>query len=212
MSADPNTVPRVYLLSPAHAGGVRGRALLREQAAFDLAIRLRQQGAAIGEVYSFISELYFRGKLAYSTAFHLPPAGVPGTLVITPGAGLVSADFLITVETLGEMALVDVDDQNPNFRDPLQRDARNIFDQAGPDCQFVLLGSVATAKYVDPLLDVFGDRLVFPSDFAGRGDMSRGGLLLRSAKSGVELAYAAVATAARHGPRPPRLPKLPRQT
>ena len=46
--------------------------------------------------------------------------------------------------------------------------------------QFVLLGSVATDKYVGPLLDVFGDRLYFPATFAGRGDMSRGGLLLRA--------------------------------
>jgi hypothetical protein len=72
----------------------------------------------------------------------------------------------------------------------------------------VLLGSVATDKYVGPLLDVFGDRLLFPATFAGRGDMSRGGLLLRCARTGVQLDCVAVRGAVRHGPKPPRLPRL----
>jgi len=41
--------------------------------------------------------------------------------------------------------------------------------------------------------------------FVGRGDMSRGGLLLRSVRYEVELDYVPVAGAVRHGPRPPRL-------
>jgi hypothetical protein len=69
----------------------------------------------------------------------------------------------------------------------------------------VLLGSIATGKYVDLLLEVFGDSLRFPSDFAGRGDMSRGGLLLRCVDARRELAYAPIDGAPRHGPRPPRL-------
>ena len=74
--------------------------------------------------------------------------------------------------------------------------------------EIVLLGSVATGKYVDVLLDVVGERLLFPTDFVGRGDMSRGGLLLRKAAEGVELEYVNVAGAVRHGPRPPKLPPL----
>ena len=70
----------------------------------------------------------------------------------------------------------------------------------------MLLGSIATGKYVDPLLAVLGERLRFPADFVGRGDMSRGGLLLRCARAGTELTYVAVRDAARRGPRPPRLP------
>jgi hypothetical protein len=72
----------------------------------------------------------------------------------------------------------------------------------------VLLGSVATPKYVEPLLAIFGDKLVFPSEFAGRGDMSRGGLMLRCVRERVELTYVSIATGKRHGPRPAKLPKI----
>ena len=65
----------------------------------------------------------------------------------------------------------------------------------------MLLGSIATPKYVEPLLGVFGERLLFPSEFAGRGDMSRGGLMLRCARENVPLTYVPVATAERHGPQ-----------
>jgi hypothetical protein len=208
--AAPVRVPRLFLLSPANAGGERGRLLLREQAEFDLAVRLRQGHAPLGDVYSFISGLYFRGKMAYSAAFQAPPEGVPGALVITPGFGLVPANVSLSIEQLKTIASVPVDDRNPDFRNPLQRDARLIWQHTGSECLFVLLGSIATGKYVTPLLEVFGERLVFPSDFVGRGDMSRGGLMLRAARSGIELAYAPVGSVSRHGPRPPRLPKIPR--
>jgi hypothetical protein len=69
----------------------------------------------------------------------------------------------------------------------------------------VLLGSIASGKYADVLLGVFGERLLFPSAFVGRGDMSRGGLMLRCTDSGQELDYVPVATSVRHGERPPRL-------
>ena len=86
--------------------------------------------------------------------------------------------------------------------------ARALDEELGPDCEVVLLGSIASAKYVDILTDVFGDRLLFPVDFVGRGDMSRGGLLLRAVRSGEELPYVPVTGAVRHGPRPPRLPPI----
>jgi hypothetical protein len=184
--------------------------LLREQAQFDLALQLQQGRAPLGDVYAFISELYFRGKMAYSTAFHGPPEGVPGTLVITPGFGLVPADVPLGIEQMKAIANVSVDDRNPDFCNPLLRDAGLLLQHVGPECLFVLLGSIATGKYVTPLLEVFGERLVFPSDFVGRGDMSRGGLMLRAARSGTELEYAPIGAVSRHGPRPARLPKLPR--
>nr|MDQ3622191.1 hypothetical protein [Verrucomicrobiota bacterium] len=68
-----------------------------------------------------------------------------------------------------------------------------------------LLGSIATGKYVDCLLPLWGPRLVFPEAFVGRGDMSRGGLMLRCVTSGRELRYIPVAGAIRHGARPRRL-------
>jgi hypothetical protein len=82
--------------------------------------------------------------------------------------------------------------------------------EIGPDCDVVLLGSIASPKYVDVLLAIFGSRLRFPIDFVGRGDMSRGGLLLRQAREGQELEYTPVAGAVLHGARPPKLPPLER--
>ena len=90
---------------------------------------------------------------------------------------------------------------------PLLRDARQIGRGLGPEDQAVLLGSVATGKYVDPLLEVLSDRLYMPAEFVGRGDMSRGGLLLRCVASGRQLTYVPVMGSERRGKRPPRLPR-----
>jgi len=35
----------------------------------------------------------------------------------------------------------------------------------------------------------FGDRLRYPVEFVGKGDMSRGSMLLKATAAGVELAY-----------------------
>jgi len=175
--------------------------LLNERATFDLALKLRSCGAPLGEIYSFISGLYFRGKVAYSTAF----ADAGSTFVITPGAGLLPPDTIITCDELTRLASIDIHEDEPRFRVPLERDARLLAQSAD---QVILLGSIATAKYMDPLLECFDDRLVFPVEFVGRGDMSRGGLMLRSAQSRIELEYIPARGAIRHGRRPPKLPKL----
>lgn len=170
-----------------------------------LTARLDNDGAPLGEVFTFMSSLYFRGKLAYATAFGAPPPGWSGALVITPGRGLVAADTLIRVEDLREMAAVPVDEAEPRYREPLVRDARALERALGIQGRAVLLGSVASAKYVTPLLEVFGERLHFPVTFVGRGDMSRGGLMLRCAKAGTPLEYVPVRGAVLHGVRPPKL-------
>jgi len=185
--------------------------VLSERAQFDLAMRLRSGGGvAIGEVFAFVSGLYFKGKLAYALEFARPPepgAALTGSgvLVITPTAGLRAAETAITMDALRRFAGVDIAANDPRYRRPLVASARALDEEIGPECDVVLLGSIASAKYVDVLTDVFGDRLLFPIDFVGRGDMSRGGLLLRCVRSGEELRYAPVAGAVRHGPRPPRL-------
>jgi len=203
--------PRIFLLSPAHCGGIRARVVLNPRAEFDLARRLRSaEGAPLGEVFSFLSGLYFRGKLAYARRFAAPPAGAPGILVITTSEGLRSPEEPTTITRMKRFGRVDIDETDRRYRAPLLRDARALADVAGESCEVVLLGSVATGKYVDVLCRVFGERLLFPSDFVGRGDMSRGGLMLRRAASGEELPYVPVAGAVRHGPRPPKLPRLPR--
>lgn len=185
---------RVFLLSPAHLGGKRAAVLLRDEAVFPLARRLREPGGvALGEAFSFLSGLYFRGKLAYATRFALPPAGVGGVQVITANRGLVAADAPVGVAELRAFGAVDIRLDDLRYREPLVRDVARLAEHPGLD--LVLLGSVATGKYVDVLLDVVGERLLFPTDLAGRGDMSRGSLLLRSAREGRELSYEPVAGA-----------------
>ena len=200
---------RVFLLSPAHCGGERARLVLRERARFDLARRLRsREGASLGEVFSFFSGLYFRGKLAYARSFARPPAGQDGVLVITPCQGLRSPASRVGAPLLRRYGGVDIDPADARYRRPLMRDARALAATLGDDnsWEVVLLGSVASGKYVEPLTAVFGERLVFPAEFVGRGDMSRGGLLLRCVADGRELGYVPLLSARRHGPRPARLP------
>jgi hypothetical protein len=198
---------RVFLLSPANLRGQRGRLLLREDADFDLAIRLRRAGAPLGEVFTFVSSLYFRGKLAYSTAFAVPPADTPGAFVIAAGRGLISTETPVTLADLERIAGVPIDRADPRYRMPLERDCRRLLELGGECCEFVLLGSIASLKYLDPLFAVFGDRLLIPEEFVGRGDMSRGGLLLRCVLAGAELKYRLAGLETLHGPRPPRLLK-----
>ena len=197
---------RIFLLSPAHCGGERARLLIRPEASFDLAERLRSgTGATLGEVFSFLSGLYFRGKLAYARAFSPAPSARTAVWVITPGAGLRLPDERIGIEALRAFAEVAIHEQEPRYLEPLLRDARRVFVDLEPEADVVLLGSVATGKYVDVLLPLLGSRLLFPRDFVGRGDMSRGGLLLRCVDARRELDYVTVAGTARRGSRPPRL-------
>ena len=197
---------RIYLLSPAWCGGRRAQLLLDGKGEFDLARRLRgPQGASLGETFTFLSGLYFRGKVAYARAFSLPPTGLPGALVITPHLGLRSPEERMTLALLRRLARVPIDPEDPRFRRPLARDARRLAAAAGPDCIFVLLGSIASGKYLGILSEVFGERLCFPAEFVGRGDMSRGGLMLRRAEEGRPLQYLPIRGAVLRGKRPDRL-------
>lgn len=197
---------RVFLLSPAHSGGRRAAMLLRPEAEFPLARRVRDgSGASLGEVFAFLSGLYFRGKLAYAERFAQPPAVNSGALVITSNRGLVPAAALVDAVQLRAFAEVPIELANPRYRDPLCATARALDSVCGPRSEIVLLGSIATDKYCGCLLPIFGERLLFPAEFVGRGDMSRGGLMLRAAASGTELRYIPVLGALRHGGRPPKL-------
>jgi hypothetical protein len=204
---------RIFLLSPVNCAGKRARLLLAETAQFALALELRETGAQLGDVFTFCSALYFRGKLAYARRFAEPPDPADplvggGVLVITPNAGLLPADLVVTRDVVRRFATEPIDAANVGYRVPLERGARALLDHVGRDCEVVLLGSIASGKYVDVLLPIFGDRLLFPKDFVGRGDMSRGGLMLRSVDSGLELDYEPIAMAVRHGGRPPRLERI----
>ena len=205
---------RVFLLSPANCGGIRAQMMLSPNARFDLARQLQSpSGAPLGDVFAFVSGLYFRGKLAYARRFARPPdptdpVTAGGVLVITTNTGLRSVDTPVTVDSFRAFATGDIDLRNHTYRAPLEQSAKALRDAIGPECEVVLLGSVASGKYVDLLLPVFGDRLMFPPDFVGRGDMSRGGLMLRCVMAGYELPYVPLSGAIRHGQRPPKLEPL----
>jgi len=180
---------RVFLLSPANAAGKRAQLLLREEAMFGLAQRLRNGGLALGEAFSFISGLYFRGKLAYASTFANPPDGAPGVLVITACGGLMSPDALITQSDLCKISAALVDASEPRYRIPLERDARRLHKQLGKNSEVVLLGSVATPKYVEPLLAIFGDKLVFSRGLCRtwRHEPGRADAAMRARASGTNL-------------------------
>lgn len=197
---------RIFLLSPAYAGGKRAQMILRERAQFDLAKKLRSsRGATIAEVFTFLSGLYFRGKIAYSNAFARVNKGTCGVFVITPTRGLMDARSTISVADLREFAAVDIDVTDPRYRRPLERSVRRLATGLPAESDIVLLGSIATGKYIDIFLKYFKSRLCFPADFVGRGDMSRGGLMLRCAADRQELRYASVMGAVLNGQRPPKL-------
>jgi hypothetical protein len=206
---------RIFLLSPANCGGRRAQLISSPRAQFPLAEMMRTAGGApLGDVFSFVSGLYFRGKLAYARRFACPPEPADslaegGVLVITPNAGLRTPETPVTAASFRAFAAASIDAGNAAYRTPMERAARALVDAVGPECEIVLLGSIASAKYIEVLLPIFGERLMFPPAFVGRGDMSRGGLMLRCVAAGAELEYAPVAGAVRHGQRPPKLPPMP---
>jgi hypothetical protein len=203
---------RIFLLSPANIRGIRGSRILSDGMQSGMTVRLRNQGVPLGEIFSFISGLYFRGKLAYAEKFAEVAGDVRAAYVIPTSAGLIPCETLVTLERLCEISAGEVDPANEGYRGPLDRDSAALSELVGTDCQVVLLGSIATPKYVQPLLESFGEQLFFPAEFVGRGDMSRGGLMLRCVSAGVQLTYVPLARAARHGSRPPKLARRPLKT
>jgi hypothetical protein len=201
---------RLFLLSPANLAGARGRQILGGTAQTPLAKELRDGGSVpLGAVYATISSLYFRGKLEYARRFGRRSEG-PAVLAITPNRGLLSADHSVDMEQLAGLAQTRIDPDEASYARPLGATARALRRDLAPGADVVLLGSIATGKYLDPLVDVFGLSLLFPRDFIGRGDMSRGGLLLRAVDAGEELDYVVAVGSVRRGPRPERLAPVDR--
>ncbi len=196
---------RIFLLSPAQCSGVRARMVLRKEARFDVARRLQDEGLPLGELFTFLSGLYFRGKLSYASVFADPPPSCSGILVITPCRGLLPPDTRIRAADLRAFAGTDIREDVAAYTRPFARDVRSLAASVGHETDVILLGSIATSKYLKVLLKWFGPRLKFPLDFVGRGDMSRGGLLLRRAHDRQELDYIPVQGAILHGKKPPKL-------
>jgi hypothetical protein len=199
---------QLFILSPARSDGRRGALVRDRRATFPLAQRLRGEGVPVGELFSFLSGLYFRGKLTYAQAFARASGAAHGVLVIVPGLGLVPPETIITMRALHSIGRIGVAPEKPSFRRPFARAIRSLAGTLGETDRVVLLGSIATGKYVDALQAPLGARLRFPKEFVGRGDMSRGGLLLRCVRAEQELEYVPVAGAMRKGSRPPKLERM----
>lgn len=199
--ADPG---KIFLLSPASLNGERAKLLLSPTARSETARQMRSPaGAPLEEVFTFVSSLYFRGKLTYARHFAAPPPGFPSegsVLVIAPGFGLVPPDWTIDPARTEILRTTPVDLKCPGYVEPMRQHLRTLHDHIPASTPVVLLGSIATGKYVDLLEPVFGERLLFPRIFAGAGDMRRGSLLLRAAREGEELEYVSL-DAPRHGRR-----------
>jgi hypothetical protein len=197
-------VQRIFLLSPAKVTGARAGMLLNPAAPFALARKFHREGLALGEIFTFASGLYFRGKLSYAQRFAPQDSGNV-IRVITSNRGLLDPTLQFTASELRAFGDVDIDGADPRYLEPLRRDAIALARQLAATGTAILLGSIATTKYRDVLLECFGDRLLFPEDFVGRGDMSRGGLLLRATREGRELRYISVRGAVLQGKRAPRI-------
>jgi hypothetical protein len=204
-SPETGLLPRVFLLSPANTSAIRAKFLLSRDSKFELAQRFRREGAPLEDFFSFISSLYFRGKIAYANKFSNPPGCLPPHLVMTTSRGLLPPETIVKVDDLKEMSKVPVDPKDLRYREGLCRDARALARALPIGSKVVLLGSIASPKYVQLLLEFFGADLLFPQDFVGRGDMSRGGLMLRCVQAGSELEYVPVVSTIRRGVRPPKL-------
>ena len=177
---------RVFLLSPANTSGLRAKQLTSPRAQFATALRYRSpEGVMIAEAYAFMSALYFRGKISYALHF----GGAENTHIIAPGFGLVPPTWTLSEERLNAIKKRDVDLKDRKYVKTLRDTSVKLATKIDDETEVVLLGSVASGKYVDILLPIFGDRLRFPSAFAGLGDMSRGGLMLRAVRANRELEY-----------------------
>jgi hypothetical protein len=184
--------PKLFLLSPASATGRRARQLASPGAGFATAKRFRSPGGVpVDEAFSFMSALYFRGKIAYARRFACSREEVAGEpiLIIAPGFGFVPPHWPVTVERLRKLARTTVDLRCRAYARPMREQAEVLADRLPADFRVVLLGSIATGKYLDLLLPAFGTRLCYPGVFAGAGDMRRGSLMLAAARAGVELDY-----------------------
>ena len=188
---------RVFILSPANCNGLRARWVLKKSSRSDLAMRLRSAGVSLGEVFTYLSALSFRGKLSYARNFAEPPSSCPGILIITPTAGLLTHDTVIRLSRLRGFGRVPIHVKNQTYRAALRRSAKELVSQLGTECEIVLLGSVATGKYLDILAPIFGSQLRVPTEFVGLGDMARGGLLLRCVRENRQLNYVEVASVLR---------------
>src|SRR5438128_2138968 len=116
----------LFILSPASCSGQRAKLLFNQRAEFFLAKQLRsEEGATLGEAFSFLSGLYFRGKLTYARAFARNDLA-NSISIITTNRGLVSPETIVRLSDLEEFAKVPIDVNEPRYLEPLARDAAEL--------------------------------------------------------------------------------------
>src|SRR5690348_11491670 len=99
---------RIFLLSPARADGERARMLLNGGGMMGSRLR-RGEAIPIADIFTFLSGLYFRGKLAYARQFGDPPRGLAGSYVITTNCGLVPPETKMTLPEMQALAKNQID-------------------------------------------------------------------------------------------------------
>ncbi|HEY0781910.1 MAG TPA: hypothetical protein VGE98_05600 [Thermoanaerobaculia bacterium] len=177
---------RLFLLSPANTSGKRAARWCDPAFVHPQALALRDGGLPVGDAFSHLSTLYFRGKIAYARRFAAHDADV---LVIAPGFGLVPPSWSVTLERLEAMRATRVDLEDSSYTAPMVEHCAALAGRLPASAEIVLLGSLATGKYLDLLTPAFGDRLRVPRAFVGAGEMQRGSLLLRAVRAGEEREY-----------------------
>lgn len=182
--------PRIFLLSPATAHGARARGLIAPEPRSPTARQLASAGMRLGDVFTYLSGLYFNGKLTYARRYATPPAslGGEGIYIITMTDGILTPDHRVCVDDLRRYAAAER--QTDEGRHAFEVSARALAMTIGPRCDVVFMGSVASGKYTDIIEPAFGERLLFPLELVGRGQLSRGALLFRCVKEDRELEYA----------------------
>ena len=187
---DTVTRARLFLLSPASAHGARARPLLELEPRTQLARQLStSEGVPLGDVFRYLSGLYFNGKLAYARAFASPPSTIAGegVYVITLSDGLLLPTTVLRTEDVRRFAAVEMGSEV--YGRALERGARVLAEQVGGECDLIFLGSVGSGKYTDLLLPIFGERLLFPPVLQSQGQLERGAFLLRCVQEQRELEY-----------------------
>lgn len=181
--------PRLFLLSPATAHGAKARVLLQDPPRTPAATWLRSSdGMPLAAVFTYLSGLYFTGKLAYARAFANISPPLEGVYVLTMSDGLLSPAAPVSADMLRRFAAAA--DGSADGRDRLIQSARTIAAALGEaPCEVVFLGSVHSSKYTELLEPVFGDRLRFPRELVRRGQLERGAILLERATARRELDY-----------------------
>lgn len=193
MTAD--TPGGLFVLSPASLTGVRGERIVSGRGHTPLVGTLRRGGSApLGDVYAAISSLYFGGKRDYARHFARAPGKTRDIFVITPSRGLLPLDAPVDLDLLRAFRRSPIDLAESRYVRPLLDTATALRERLASHGDVVLLGSIATSKYLEPLGEVFSDRLLFPRDFLGRGSLSRGSVLRKAVAANRELEYVSAGT------------------